>query len=98
MLEKKDFLFTTATTPSISTDLSESSRKTEKLIGLADAVNVTDSPNCKSRLNSLMVASEIKKSGLDVILQLTGRDRNRVALESELIGALSVGINKDPVS
>ena len=94
MLEKKDFLFTTETTPSISTDLSESSRKIENLIGLADAVNVTDSPNCKSRLNSLMVASEIKKSGLDVILQLTGRDRNRVALESVLLGALSVGINK----
>ena len=94
MLKKEDFLFTTETTPSISTDLSESSRKIENLIGLADAVNVTDSPNCKSRLNSLMVASEIKKSGLDVILQLTGRDRNRVALESELLGALSVGINK----
>ena len=94
MLEKKDFLFTTETTPSISTDLSESSRKIENLIGLADAVNVTDSPNCKSRLNSLMVASEIKKSGLDLILQLTGRDRNRVALESVLLGALSVGINK----
>ena len=45
MLEKKDFLFTTETTPSISTDLSESSRKIENLIGLADAVNVTDSPN-----------------------------------------------------
>ena len=94
MLQKKDFLFTTETTPNVSTDLSESSRKVEDLIGLADAVNVTDSPNCKTRLNSLLVASEIRRSGLDVILQLTGRDRNRVALESVLLGALSVGINK----
>jgi methylenetetrahydrofolate reductase (NADPH) len=45
-------------------------------------------------LNSLLVASEIKRSGLDVILQLTGRDRNQIALESVLLGALSVGINK----
>lgn len=94
MLEKKDFIFTTETTPNVSTDLAESSKKIEDLIGLADAVNVTDSPNCKSRLNSLLVASEIRKSGLDVILQLTGRDRNQIALESELLGALSVDINK----
>ena len=94
MLEKKDFLFTTETTPDVSTDLSGSSKKIEALLGLADAVNVTDSTNCKTRLNSLLVASEIKKSGLDVILQLTGRDRNRVALESELLGALSVQIDK----
>ena len=94
MLGKKDFLFTTETTPDVSTDLSGSTKKIEALLGLADAVNVTDSPNCKTRLNSLLVASEIKKSGLDVILQLTGRDRNRVALESELLGALSVQINK----
>ena len=60
MLQKKDFLFTTETTPNVSTDLSESSRKVEDLIGLADAVNVTDSPNCKTRLNSLLVASEIR--------------------------------------
>ena len=94
MLKEKDFLFTTETTPNVSTDLYESSRKVECLIELADAVNVTDSPNCKSRLNSLLVAYEIKKKGLDVILQLTGRDRNRVALESVLLGALSIGINK----
>tara|TARA_B100000927_G_scaffold70938_1_gene56296 strand:+ start:715 stop:1575 length:861 start_codon:yes stop_codon:yes gene_type:complete len=94
MFEKKGFIFTTETTPNVSTNLAESSSKVEDLVGLADAVNVTDSPNCKSKLNSLLVASEIRKSGLDVILQLTGRDRNQVALESELLGALSVDINK----
>jgi methylenetetrahydrofolate reductase (NADPH) len=78
----------------VSTDLSASVKKVEDLINLADAVNVTDSPNCKTRLNSLLVASEIRKTGLEVILQLTGRDRNRVALESVLLGALSVDVNK----
>ncbi len=94
MLEKKDFLFTAETTPDVSTDLSGNAKKIEVLLGLADAVNVTDSPNYRTRLNSLLVASEIKRSGLDVILQLTGRDRNRVAIESELLGALSVQIDK----
>ena len=62
MLQKKDFLFTTETTPNVSTDLYESTRKVEDLIGLADAINVTDSPNCKTRLNSLLVASEIEEA------------------------------------
>ena len=94
MFETTEFLFTAETTPDISTDLAESVGKVEELGFLADAVNVTDSPNYKSRLNGLLVASEIQRSGLDVILQLTGRDRNQIALESVLLGALSVGINK----
>ena len=94
MLNTNSFIFTSETTPDVTTDLGECVSYVEELIGLADAINVTDSPNCKSRLNSLLVASEIKRSGLDVILQLTGRDRNQIALESVLLGALSVGINK----
>jgi len=94
MFETTEFLFTAETTPDISTDLAESVAKVEELGFLADAVNVTDSPNYKSRLNGLLVASEIQRSGLDVILQLTGRDRNQIALESVLLGALSVGVNK----
>ena len=94
MFNTNDFIFTSETTPDVTTDLTACVQQVEELIGVADAVNVTDSPNCKSRLNSLLVASEIKRSGLDVILQLTGRDRNQIALESVLLGALSVGINK----
>ena len=94
MFNTNSFIFTSETTPDVTTDLGECVSYVEELIGLADAINVTDSPNCKRRLNSLLVASEIKRSGLDVILQLTGRDRNQIALESVLLGALSVGINK----
>jgi len=94
MFNTNSFIFTSETTPDVTTDLGECVSQVEELIGLADAINVTDSPNCKSRLNSLLVASEIKRCGLDVILQLTGRDRNQIALESVLLGALSVGINK----
>ena len=94
MFNTNDFIFTSETTPQVTTDLKGCVKQVDELIGIADAVNVTDSPNCTSRLNSLLVASEIKRSGLDVILQLTGRDRNQIALESVLLGALSVGINK----
>ena len=67
MFETTDFLFTAETTPDVTTDLAGSVGKVENLGLVADAVNVTDSPNCKSRLNSLLVASEIQRSGLDVI-------------------------------
>ena len=85
MFNTTDFIFTSETTPHVTTDLAECVDQVNELIGIADAVNVTDYPNCKSRLNSLLVASEIKRRGLDVILQLTGRDRNQIALESVLL-------------
>ena len=94
MFESTKFLFTAETTPQLSTDLGASAGLVDALLGLADAINVTDSPNCQTKLSSLLVAAEIRRKGLDVILQLTGRDRNRIALESELLGALSVDINK----
>ena len=94
MFNEKELIFTAETTPDLSMNLESSVQKIIPLIGLADAVNITDSPNCKTKLSSILVASEIKKRGLDVILQLTGRDRNRIAIESEIIGAASIEINK----
>ena len=94
MFNNKELIFTAETTPDLSMDLESSVNKIIPLVGLADAVNITDSPNCKTKLSSILVAAEIKKKGLDVILQLTGRDRNRIAIESEIIGAASIDINK----
>ena len=94
MFSDKELIFTAETTPDLSMDLDSSVNKIIPLVGLADAVNITDSPNCKTKLSSILVAAEIKKKGLDVILQLTGRDRNRIAIESEIMGAASIDINK----
>ena len=94
MFSDKKLIFTAETTPDLSMDLESSVNKIMPLVGLADAVNITDSPNCKTKLSSILVAAEIKRKGLDVILQLTGRDRNRIAIESEIMGAASIDINK----
>ena len=80
MFNDKELIFTAETTPDLSMDLESSVKKVMPLVGFADAVNITDSPNCKTKLSSILVAAEIKKKGLDVILQLTGRDRNRIAI------------------
>ena len=98
MFNEKELIFTAETTPDLSMNLESSVQKIIPLIGLADAVNITDSPNCKTKLSSILVASEIKKRGLDVILQLTGRDRNRIAIYGGSYGgyATLMGLVKEP--
>ena len=57
------------------------------------AVNVTDNPSSVMRMGSLPACVALKNAGLNPILQLTCRDRNRIALQSELLGAAMLGID-----
>ncbi len=57
------------------------------------AVNVTDNQSSVMRMGSLPVCVALKQQGLTPILQLTCRDRNRIALQSELLGAAMLGID-----
>jgi len=63
----------------------------EYLSGIT-AVNVTDNQSSVMRMGSLPVCVALKNAGLTPILQLTCRDRNRIALQSELLGAAMLGI------
>ncbi len=58
-----------------------------------DAVNVTDNQTAMVRMSSWAAAVIIKQMGLDPILQMVTRDRNRLAMQSDIIGAYSLGIN-----
>ena len=62
------------------------------LKGLADAVNVTDGASARAHLEATVAASLLLQSGIEPILQLTCRDRNRIALQSQLVGASALGI------
>ena len=64
----------------------------EYLSGIT-AVNVTDNQSSVMRMGSLPTCVALKNSGLTPILQLTCRDRNRIALQSELLGAAALGID-----
>jgi len=57
------------------------------------AVNVTDNQSSVMRMGSLPACVALKNAGLTPILQLTCRDRNRIALQSELLGAAALGID-----
>lgn len=67
--------------------------KAEMLRGYVDGINVTDNQTAMVRMSSLSACIIIKQMGLDPILQMVSRDRNRLAMQSDIIGAYSHGIN-----
>lgn len=67
--------------------------KAEMLRGCVDGINVTDNQTAMVRMSSTAACIIIKQMGLDPILQMVTRDRNRLALQSDIIGAYSFGIN-----
>jgi methylenetetrahydrofolate reductase (NADPH) len=56
------------------------------------AVNITDNQGANMRLCALVLAGELRRRGIEPVLQMTCRDRNRVALQSDLLGAAALGI------
>jgi len=67
-------------------------RKGELLKGACDAVNVTDNQIAMVRMSSLAGSVLLKQAGAEPVLQLALRDRNRLALQSDLLGAAALGI------
>ena len=62
------------------------------LKGLADAVNVTDAAGARPHLGAITSAAILVEQGIEPVLQLTCRDRNRIALQSDLLSAAASGV------
>ena len=92
ILESGRFALTAEITPPVSSSLADLVARATPLRGLADAVNVTDGAGARAHLESTVAASELLRHGIEPILQLTCRDRNRIALQSQLLGAAALGI------
>ncbi len=86
------FVVTAEITPPVSTDPAEFLRRALPLKGLATAVNVTDGAGAKVHLSSLAAAHFLVQSGIEPIFQMTCRDRNRLALQADILGAEALGI------
>ncbi|HEY0868369.1 MAG TPA: methylenetetrahydrofolate reductase [Fimbriimonas sp.] len=67
-------------------------KKCENFRGCVDAVNVTDNQSAIVRMSSLMVSAFLVQEGLEPIMQLTCRDRNRLAQQAEVLSAYAAGI------
>jgi methylenetetrahydrofolate reductase (NADPH) len=67
-------------------------KKGNLLKGVVDSVNVTDNQTGVVRLCSLAACAILREEGLDPVLQMVARDRNRIALQSDVLGASALGI------
>ncbi len=85
------FVVTAEIAPPKGTNLAPAMDGARKMQGVT-AVNVTDNQGANMRLSSLALAAQLQQSGMETILQLTCRDRNRMALQSDLLGAAAFGI------
>jgi 5,10-methylenetetrahydrofolate reductase len=90
-LDAGHFVVTAEIAPPKGTNLTSVLSEAERLSSLT-AINVTDNQGANMRLSSLALAAQLQQSGMETILQLTCRDRNRMALQSDLLGAASFGI------
>jgi methylenetetrahydrofolate reductase (NADPH) len=86
------FVVTAELTPPVTTDGAAAIERVAALKGLATAVNVTDGAGAKAHLSSLVAAHFLREAGIEPILQVTCRDRNRLALQADLLGAMALGI------
>ena len=93
ILESGQLAVTSECGPPRGVDPEKVKEKAELLRGYVDAVNVTDNQTAVVRMSSLAACIIIKQQGLDPILQMVTRDRNRLAMQSDILGAAAHGIN-----
>ncbi|HID86803.1 MAG TPA: 5,10-methylenetetrahydrofolate reductase [Anaerolineae bacterium] len=86
------FVVTSEIGPPKGVDIETMMEDAELLRGKVDAINVTDQQSSVMRLGSLAVCHLLKKRGLEPVFQITCRDRNRIALQSDLLSAYVLGI------
>ena len=86
------FVMTAEVVPPLSCDAQDLIRKAAPLRGLADAVNVTDGAGARAHMGALAAAAILIGVGIEPILQVACRDKNRIALQGELMGAAALGI------
>ena len=91
-IEAKKLVVTAEIGPLKGTDTHEIEEVAELLRGKITAVNVTDQQSSVMKLSSLATCHLLKERGLEPILQMTCRDRNRIALQSDLLSAWVLGI------
>ena len=91
-LARGRFAITAEVTPPLSADPAALLAKVAPLRGKADAVNVTDAAGARVTMASFAAAAVLAGAGYDPVLQLTCRDRNRIALAGDLVGAGACGI------
>lgn len=92
LLDAGHFVVTAELGPPMSGDADVIRKKAAILHGFADAVNITDCQTAVVRLSSIASAAILVQEGLEPVMQMTVRDRNRIAIQSDILGAAALGI------
>lgn len=91
-LEAGEFAITAEMAPPKGTDFSHILSLADALVGRCHGVNVTDFQSAAVKATSMALCIELQKKGLEAIIQMTGRDRNRIAIQGEMLSAAHFGI------
>ena len=91
-IESKQFIVCGELGPPQSCNDDVIRKKTVHFKGYVDAVNITDNQTAIVRLSSIASAKILLEEGIEPIIQMTCRDRNRIAIQSDLLGAAALGI------
>lgn len=91
-LDSGGFAVTCEVCPPKGCDCGEFLEKAGALREYVDAVNITDNQGANMRISPLAAAALLVRSGIEPVFQITCRDRNRMALQSDLLGAAALGI------
>ncbi|MEW5815833.1 MAG: methylenetetrahydrofolate reductase [Spirochaetota bacterium] len=92
LLSSGEFLVTVDTIPPKGTDLSGVFRRISSLKNRVNGINVVDMPSAVMRMSAIALSYHLKEKGFTPILQMTCRDRNRLSLQADLLGASVLGI------
>lgn len=92
LLAQGVFVLTAETTPPLSASPDDLRGRVAPLQGVADAVNITDGAGAKTHMASLAAAGLMIRDGIEPVLQFTMRDRNRLALQADLLGGAALGV------
>jgi methylenetetrahydrofolate reductase (NADH) len=92
LLRSGEFVVTAELNPPKSAAANVVRRRGEALKGVVDAVNVTDSNRAMVAMAAIPAATIVRSAGVEPIVQITGRDRNRIALQADVLGAVAIGI------
>jgi methylenetetrahydrofolate reductase (NADPH) len=92
VLDAGHFALTLEVSPPVGPNREAIQRQIDLLANYADAFNVTDNQSARVHTSSLATSVMVRQAGLDPVLQITCRDRNRLAMQSDLLGASLFGI------
>jgi methylenetetrahydrofolate reductase (NADPH) len=92
VLAAREFAVAVEISPPVGPNKAALLRQAERVKGFADAYNVTDNQSARIHLASLPACILIQEAGLEPVVQFTCRDRNRLGLQADLLGAATFGI------